>query len=70
MDILFRNKRTGKIYAGEVKSCSAKRNPEQRAKDALIDAGKGTFGKGGKVPIDLRGISTEGVSTIVIPVGP
>ena len=70
VDVLFRNKRTGIIYAGEVKSCSAKRSPEQRAKDALIDAGKGTFGNGSKVPEILRGTSTEGVKTVVIPVGP
>ncbi len=66
MDTLFRNNRTGKVYHGEVKGNSARRSPLQRDKDALIDSGQGTFGTGDSVPKDLKGTSTDGITTIVL----
>lgn len=65
IDILFRNNRTGKLYHVEVKGNSATRNPLQRNKDVLIDSGKGTFGTGKSVPKELKGQSTNGITTIV-----
>ena len=66
MDNLFRNKRTGQLYHGEVKSNSATRNPLQKGKDALIDSGKGTFGTGKSVPDGLKGKRTNDIITIVL----
>jgi RHS repeat-associated protein len=68
VDVLFRNKRTGNIYAGEVKSNCAKRDKLQKAKDVLIDQGKGTFGTGNNVPQDLRGQTTADIKSIEIRV--
>ena len=66
MDILFRNKRTGKVYHVEVKGNSARRSPLQRDKDALIDSGQGTFGTGDSVPDALKGQPTNDITTIVL----
>jgi RHS repeat-associated protein len=68
VDVLFTNNKTGKIYAGEVKSNSATRSSAQKAKDKIIDSGKGEFGQGKSVPAALRGQSTKDVKTIEIKI--
>ena len=65
MDALFRNKKTGKVYHVEVKGNTARRDPLQRKKDALINSGQGTFGTGDSVPDALKGQPTTGITTIV-----
>jgi hypothetical protein len=66
VDVLFRNKKTNQIYAGEVKSNCARRDALQKSKDLLIDAGQGVYGTGDGVPVDLRGKQAIGVRTIEI----
>ena len=68
IDILFRNKKTNKIFAGEVKSNSATRNKSQKAKDKLIDAGEGVVGNGVSEKSRLKGRSTKGFKSIVIKI--
>ena len=48
---------------GEIKSNNANRNKSQKAKDAIIDADGGTFGKGKSVPDGLKGEPAINVRT-------
>ena len=65
MDALIRRKRDGKLFHIEVKSNGASRNADQRMKDGIIDAGKGTFIDGKNTPNGFAGRSTQGITTIV-----
>ncbi|ECF2224647.1 hypothetical protein E1627_09555 [Salmonella enterica subsp. enterica serovar Tyresoe] len=68
VDILYRDKRTGKIYAGEVKSNTARRDNSQKMKDKEIGKGQGTYGSGKTVPVDMKGQKTDDVIPIEIRV--
>ncbi len=70
VDVLIRNKKTGKIVAVEVKSGNAKRSGKQILKDDIINSGSGTFGENGFSDSNnpLIGTSTANTTTSVTQV--
>ena len=70
IDILARNKKTGKIINVEVKSGKAKRSKKQIKKDTLINKGQGTFGEKGFINKNdpLIGQKTNNTTTSVTQV--
>jgi hypothetical protein len=70
VDVLIRNKKTGKIVAVEVKSGNAKRSGKQISKDDIINSGSGTFGENGFSDSNnpLIGTSTANTTTSVTQV--
>jgi RHS repeat-associated protein len=70
VDVLIRNKKTGKVIAVEVKGGRAKRNSNQISKDKIINNGGGTFGSSGFSNPDnpLIGTSTTNTTTSVTQV--
>ncbi|WP_264080064.1 RHS repeat-associated core domain-containing protein [Treponema pedis] len=70
IDILARNKKTGKIINVEVKSGKAKRSEKQINKDTLINQGKGIFGENGFINKNdpLIGQKTNNTTTSVTQV--